>query len=443
MKKIKLLFCLFMVMSMALYFPACSEDDPVNPDTPVNPDPEPTPEPDPDPETANYHFDIFMTIGKHGGMNQGDGTIVKSVDDLTAEAGLIDIVNDGVEFRSPDNTYSMELLAKGKYYYQVPSSNDRFTKLQVVGNSVNVIQEQPFVANTYKVRGYTHAWLDDNTLLIMAANGDANQIIWTKLNADNMTILEEGTLDLPLPEGAKVFTASGILTYNETSGKLYYFYFGKDKSGRTGKATSNFLTAVIEPSTMTVESNIVNALAGEMAGSAYGELMQNCVMYDENGNLYLAAFTDANDIEQGHLLRINNGEVDFDSSYEGYPEADGKLMTIQYLGDNKALIYARNDAAGTAIDSYSHYYSILDLSTGTRERLSCNGEEIPYSGGRFAQRTVIVDGKAYIGVNTENSNPCIYIYDIATGNVEKGAEIAEGYYFDMLRVVENDKVEGE
>ena len=53
-----------------------------------------------------------------------------------------------------------------------------------------------------------------------------------------MRILAEGTLDLPLPEGAKVFTASGILTYNEKSGKLYYFYFGKDKTGRGGKATS-------------------------------------------------------------------------------------------------------------------------------------------------------------------------------------------------------------
>ena len=441
MKKIKFLFSLLMVSAMAMYFPACSEDDPVVPDTPVNPEPDPTPDPDPTPEKANYHFDIFMTIGEHGGMNKGEGTIVKSVDSLTAGVDVIDIINDGVEFRSPDNTYSLELIAKGKYYYQVPSSNDRFTKLQVVGNSVNVIQEQPFVLNTYKVRRYTNEWLEDNTLLIMAANGDANQIIWTKLNADNMAILEEGTLDLPLPEGATVFTASGILTYSETTDKLYYFYFGKDKSGRTGKATSNFLTAVIEPSTMAVESNTVNALAGEMASSAYGELLQNCVMYDEAGNLYLAAFTDTESMEQGHLLRLSKGNTDFDATYEGYPNADGKLLTIQYLGNNKALIYARNDAAGTGIDSYSHYYSILDLTTGTRERLSCNGEEVPYSGGRFAQRSVIVDGKAYIGVNTENNNPCIYIYDIATGQVEKGAEIAEGYYFDMLRVVENNDVE--
>ncbi len=428
MKKLRFLFGLLAVASMTVGFNACSKSGS-----------DPDPDPDPGPiEEADYHFDIFMTVGKHGGMNQGEGTIVKSVNELTAGAQTIDIINDGVEFRSPDNVYSMEAIVNGKYYYQVPNSEDRFTKLQVVGNSVRVIQEQPFVTNTYKVRGYTHAWLDENTLLIMAANGTADKIIWTKLNAADLRILAEGTLALPLPEGAAVFTASGILTCNQQADKLYYFYFGKDKAGRTGKATSNFLTAVIDPATMAVENNRVNTLAGEMAGSAYGELMQNCVMYDEGGNLYLAAFSDANDMEQGHLLRIARGAADFEAAYEGFPEADGKLLTVQYLGGGKALVYARNDAAGTAIDSYSHYYAIVDLTTGARERLKYNGVEIPYSGGRFAQRTVVVDGKAYIGVNTADSNPCIYIYDIATGSVEKGAEIAEGYFFDMLRVLKND-----
>lgn len=427
MKKLKFLFSILMVMAMTVSFNACSDDDNSG-DTP-----------NPDPELSDYHFDIFITVGKHGGMNAGEGTVVKSVNALTADMGVIDINNDGVEFRSADNTYSMELISKGKYYYQVPSSNDRFTKLQVVGNSIKVVQEQKFVKNTYKVRAYTHAWLDDHTLIIMAANGDANKIIWTKINADDMRILAEGTLDMPLPTGAKVLTASGILTYNEKAGKLYYFYFGKDKSGRYGVATSNFLTAIINPSTMAIESNKVNKLAGEMAGSAYGELMQSCVMYDADRNLYLAAFTDKNDMEMGQLLRIKKGETDFDSSYEGYPNADGKLLTIQNLGNGKSLVYARNDAAGTTIDSFSHYYSIINIATGARERLSYNGQEIPYSGGRFAQRTVIVNGKAYIGVNTEKSKPCIYIYDIATGKVEKGVELAENHYFDMLRVVENDK----
>jgi hypothetical protein len=423
MKKIRSLFSLLAIASMAVVFNSCTPEG-------SGPGPEPIP-------VADHHFDIFMTVGKHGGMNQGEGTIVKSVDALTADQPTIDIRNDGVEFRSADNVYSMEAIVGGQYYYQVPNSGDRFTKLQVVGNSVKIVQEQPFVKNTFKVRGYTHAWLDDKTLLIMSANGPADKIIWTKLNADDMRILAEGTLELPLPQGATVFNASGILTYNDKAGKLYYFYFGKDKTGRNGVPTSKFLVAVINPSTMAVESNKVNILADEMAGSAYGELMQNCVMYDEAGNLYLAAFSDTEDIEKGQMLRMTKGATDFDAAYEGFPNADGKLLTIQYLGVGKALIYSRNDAKGTAIDAYAHYYSIVDLATGKRERLKYNGTEIPYSGGRFAQRTAVVDGKAYIGVNTEAANPCIYIYDIATGKVEKGVEISEGYYFDMLRVVTN------
>ena len=386
-----------------------------------------------EPEPAGkVHFDIFMSVGEHGGMGGGENTIVKSVESLTADQPMIDIQGSGVEL----NPYTIELISKGKYYYQIPSKQTRFTKFQILNNKIEVVQEQPFVVNSYTERKYAHAWLDDKTLLIMAANGDADKIIWTKLNAEDMSILAEGTLELPLPQGAAVFTTTGILTYNEKVGKLYYFYYGKDKAGRKGVPTSNFLTAVINPSDMKVESNKVNALAAEMAGSSYGQLLQECVTYDEAGNLYLAAFTKKGELEEGCLLRINKGESDFDPSYNGYPNADGKLCTVQYLGNGKALTYARNQSADAGRDTYSLYYSIVDLKTGKRTRLACDGKEVDYSSGRFSQRSVVVNGKAYIGVNTEAST-CIYIYDIATGVTEKGADIAQGYYFDVLRVVEN------
>ena len=386
-----------------------------------------------EPEPAGkVHFDIFMSVGEHGGMGGGENTIVKSVGSLTADQPMIDIQGSGVEL----NPYTIELISKGKYYYQIPSKQTRFTKFQIVNNKIEVVQEQPFVVNSYTERKYAHAWLDDKTLLIMAANADADKIIWTKLNAEDMSILAEGTLELPLPQGAAVFTTTGILTYNEKVGKLYYFYYGKDKAGRKGVPTSNFLTAVINPSDMKVESNKVNALAAEMAGSSYGQLLQECVTYDEAGNLYLAAFTKKGELEEGCLLRINKGESDFDPSYNGYPNADGKLCTVQYLGNGKALTYARNQSADAGRDTYSLYYSIVDLKTGERTRLAYDGKEVGYSSGRFSQRAVVVNGKAYIGVNTEAST-CIYIYDIATGVTEKGADIAQGYYFDVLRVVEN------
>ena len=365
-------------------------------------------------------------------MGRSENTIVKSVDSLTANQPMIDIKGSGVEL----NPYTIELISKGKYYYQVPSKQSRFTKFQIVNNKIEIVQEQPFVTNTYTERKYAHAWLDDNTLLIMAANGDADKIIWTKLNAEDMTILSEGTLDLPLPKDAVVFTTSGILTYNQKVGKLYYFYYGKDKADRKGVPTSNFLTAVINPSDMKVESSKVNTLAGEMAGSSYGQLMQECVAYDEEGNLYLAAFTEDGDWDKGQLLRINKGDSDFDASYNNIVNNEGKICTVQYLGNGKALIYSENASLYSQGAAYYMKYSIVDLKTGERTPLTYNGEEVGYSSGRFSQRSVVVGGKAYIGVNTETST-CIYIYDIATGTTEKGADIAQGYYFDVLRVVEN------
>lgn len=42
-------------------------------------------------------------------------------------------------------------------------------------------------------------------------------------------------------------------------------------------------------------------------------------------------------------------------------------------------------------------------------------------------------------MNTEvDTNAIIYIYDTKTGVVEKGAEVAGEFYFDMIRVIEND-----
>ena len=83
----------------------------------------------------------------------------------------------------------METISKGKYYYQIPATNDRFVKYQIKNNEVQVIAERPLKANSYKVRSYTHAWIDDNTLVIMSTNGKKDKILYTKLNAEDLTIL--------------------------------------------------------------------------------------------------------------------------------------------------------------------------------------------------------------------------------------------------------------
>ena len=386
---------------------------------------------------GSHHFDLTVTVGKQGGMGRDVTTIMQSRDRLD-QGDVVDFKDAGAEINAD---YSMEAIVRGKYYYQVPVSADRFVKLQFKDNKMEVVQAQPFKENTYNCRQYTHAWINDHTLVIMAANGDKNAIVWTKINTLDMSIVSEGTLSLSLGEGWDSFTTSGIAAYRESDGKLFYFYYNKKGSGRTATKEDAFHVAVINAETMEVEHDNLCPFAAEIAGSAYGELLQQTTFFDEAGNLYLAAFSDTSIGEEGKLLRIKKGEFNIDADYNGFPNSDGKLLTVQYLGNGKLFCYSRHDDKdlGTAIDSYAHYYSIVDMQSLTRTRMSFGGTEIPYSSGRFSQRSAFDpnDNKVYFGVNTETAQPQIYVYDVKTGEVSEGIKVSEGYYFEQIRILED------
>ena len=391
---------------------------------------------DPIPDVVR-HFDLTVTVGKQGGMGRDVTTIMQTRQSLT-EGEVVDFKGVGAEINAD---YTMEAIYKGKYYYQVPVSSDRFVKLQFKDNKMEVVKQRPFKENTYKARNYTHAWLNDNTLLIISTDGEHKQVIWTKLNTDDMTIISEGTLSIAVAEGYNVLTTSGVLTYRKSDNKVFYFYYNKKETSGSSKTTNEpfFRIAVIDPETMAVEQEIINKEAAQMTPSAYGELLQSAIFFDEGDNMYVSAFNTVSKKNIGCLLRIKKGEFDFEAGYNGFPGAKGKLLTIQYMGNGKALAYSGDNAIGTSIDAYAYYYSVVDLYNKTVTPLAYNGTAIPYSSGSFSQRSAIdrAAGKAYIGVNTESAQPQIYVYDIKSGEVTEGLKVAEGYYFEQIRLLED------
>ena len=385
-------------------------------------------------DESKYHYDLYLTVGKHGGMSSKNTTLVRSIDGLDAGKGVITITGIGTEL----GEYTMESISKDGYYYQIPSSADRFTKYEIKDNTVKVVQEQPFKENTFKPRNYAHAWLNDNTLLLMSSDGENKKVIWTKLNTDDLTILSEGSFEVPIDEGFSTITTSGLLAYRAADNKLFYTYHSKTVVGKKSTSAEKFHLVAINAADMSIEANNFSFEKAEEAGSAYGELMQNFTMFDKAGNLYFAAFQTVGEVEQGRLYRIKPGELNFDPTYNGFTNTDGKLLTVQYIGNGKAFVYSRTDSEGTAIDSYSHYYSVIDLKNCTSTRLTYNGKQLPYSGGRFSQRSVVVNGKVYFGINAKDeTNSQIYIYDALTGEVTKGAEVDGSHFFDMIRVIKN------
>ena len=408
-----------MMLMMLAPLSSCSSDD--NDEPNVGPENE-----------KSYHFDLWVALDRHGGMGRDVQTLVRSINSLDADQPEITFQGTGTEVNA---IMSLETILKGAYYYQVPVSGDRFSKYVIKDNEIQVVKEQVFKTNTYNTRKYTHAWLDDSTLVIVAANGDGDKIIWTKLNTDNMSIISEGTLDIPMPEGAEIFTTSGLLTYRHSDRHLFYFYYAKT-SGRRGKRVTPMMTAVVNPETMAVEQNYPCFMDCEMVGTAFGELLQTTTIIDEANNLYIATVTGENGSEEGHLLKIPAGKTDFDPSYDGFSH-QGKLISILYVGEGKALVYTRDDRLGINVDDFSHYYGVLDVASKKFTPLAYEGEQLPMSSGRFSSRMAYADGNAYIGVDAEGQQPQIYIYNVKNGTLSKGATIAPGYYFEQIRVVEN------
>ena len=414
-------------------------------------EPEPEPQPDPEPVVKDYNFDIFVCAVKHGGMSQNkNGTYVRSVPSLEAGQPMVEFTGKGIDITQ---NYTLESITRGKYYYQVPQkATGGFVKFHIERNAAGeetIVEdaEVPFRDNQYSARKYTHAWIGDSTTLVIVGTVDkATKIVWTKLTESTLAIQSEGTLDISLPEGFNAFSTAGLLTYRKSDQKLYYFYLAKREAGQSDAATSVTYIAVIDPATMRVESNtaVPASVMEETAGSAYGELMQNMIMYDEADNLYLAGLITVDGTEMGILRRIPAGQKTFDPSWNGFPNPEGKLLTIQYLGNGKALSYSQNNSlvAKPKTDSKINFYSIIYLGSGTRERVQYRGQDLQYCGGRFSQRTVVVNGKAYIGVGGEaesegdDENPAVYVYDCNTGEVEKGVELSRGFCFDIIRAMD-------
>lgn len=285
---------------------------------------------------------------------------------------------------------------------------------------------------TYSSRNYTHAWLDSKTLLVMSTDGEHKKVIWTKLNADNMNILNQGMLDIAVAEDYNVLTTSGVVAYRKSDNKVFYFYYNKKETSGSNKTSNEpfFRIAVIDAATMKVEKEIVNKEAAQPTASAYGELLQQTIFFDENDNLYLSAFTS----KAGKLLRIKKGEFDFEEGYNAFPDAKGKLLTIQYLGSGKVFAYA-GDGSKTGIDDFAYFYAIIDVNAKTVNRIQFNGADLPNSSGSFSQRSAFnsTENKVYFCIDPKDAQTQVYVYDVATGNVTAGAKVADGYYPEQIR----------
>ncbi len=388
--------------------------------------------PTPPPTVEGQYFQVWSPVDAIIGMGSVNMLVQRT---NTLESGEISFVGKGADL---SEKIPPSIMQKGKYAYAV-TKNARFGKYIIGEANLEVVKEVPFTQ--LKDRRHTHVWLDDKTLLLIGSNGKADKILWIKVNTDDLSVIAEGELALPEPDVDKgeKFNTSGVAAYRKADNKVMYSFCYKGKTER-----NKFYLAFINPTDMSVLKVVEEDRAQEMTTTAFGELFQSKTFFDEKGDYYLSAMTvlegeGSTTAQRGHIFRVKAGAMEFDKSYDGYTKERGKIVTMNYIGNGKAILYMQDPmhTAGTKVwdanvNPYMFYFILLDLNSGAVTNL-----DIPFGVGNFPQLVLVDGGKAYIGANKKDGNATVYVYDIKSGSLKPGLTLADGKpIYRLSRVTE-------
>lgn len=362
------------------------------------------------PTDSEYH--IWAMVGSEPNRS----TLVLSTPSV--EEGTLNFVNAGADVTS---SIPYGLIMKDGYYYGVNDS--RFGKYRIENDKVIVVNEVPFTLFTYF---FGHTWLDDHTLLLTGANGDGNGAVYAKVNTTTMDVTT-GTFTLPaIPADFTKYTI-GLVSYrNDNKLFLTYTHF----HGTTYVYDTKMYIAVLNATTMAVESVTSDTRSVVPGGYNYGNLYQPYCFTDESNNFYFVGLARSGN-GTNSLLRINNGTTVPDASFQSFNDTSKSISGIWYLGSGKAIVRIFNpslyDYANGKLNAYEFY--TMDVTSGALQKL-----DVPACKAGYINNVTLSDGKAYIITNQEETGDgYIWVYNNSTGVLSKGMTVPAGYTY-LLRV---------
>ena len=169
-------------------------------------------------------------------------------------------------------------------------------------------------------------------------------------------------------------------------------------------------------------SNIgVNGFASSMIQTDGGDL------YTMSSGAATAGFYPASTLPSA-ILRINDGETEFDANYYFNVEEatdGGKLFWMDYIGDNKVIARIITDEQDGALWSaftkslITQKVVIIDLEAKTVTDV----ENVPLHSKQYTGPVEVINGKVYVSIE-DGETAFVYEVDIESATAVKGAEIA-------------------
>lgn len=400
---------------------------------------EDTPNPTPTPVEAEG-FDLWIPVKGATGKTQKeyDQNIIVRAKDLTK--GTISIMGKGAD--TGGTALTPHIIYRDGYYYGV-SREGNFGKFEV-GPTVLAIKEFPLPM--IKDRQFSHAWLDRKTLVLVGSTGKQKEVSWARIDTQEMKLLDSGTLDLKAPAEDEIFCASGLLGYRRSDNTLIFphIYIAKKRSDRAKMLRGEIYVAFIDAATMQVKSVDTDKRADWLGSMSFGDNRTCSTFTDKAGNFYFVAAKilkettrPSTTAQRSLILRVNSGAMETDKSYDAYDQPRGKIIDLTPVSDDEVMLYVQDPKQATpdnpiwdsVRNRYVFFWQIMNLRTHKVRRI----EGVPLSVGNFSHFAAPSGGKVYLGANVASGNSCIYIYDLKSGKVSKGAELEAG--FEIERIV--------
>lgn len=259
--------------------------------------------------------------------------------------------------------------------------------------------------------------LDDERVWYVR-NIDGGTIYWEVINTTSMTIVDDGSFELPVAAGKSL--GAGFAMTNGSN-----LIFGYREADETTYVDEQVKIAVLDATTYELKSTDTDSRSCG-AGNAYSQ----GAFKTENGDVYFPtlsfAYAGNNPDKPSGFMRVKNNATVIDDTYflNVKEKVNGNSLTgpLVYLGNNKVLaqvvredLVEDGDYWGVLSDVYQNEWYVIDLAAESVTRL-----DVPLSRGNGDGNPILTsNGLGAFVVNASDGN-YVYTYNPANGETKKG-----------------------
>jgi len=362
-------------------------------------------------------------------MGEGGKEYLLETDSL--EGGILYPELDGAELNK--KAMSRGVIVKDGFYYHLNGKQDLLQKFRMKGRSLENVASLRLPDFSEE----NFLWLNRDTLLLTGLNTPGfSKVRYSMISVSKMKQLKGGNMDIPAPAGKFTTMSVGFV---EPQGKEWLVgYTYHQHTGASDYTTSDTLYVAALAGRDMKSLRTAKDTRSTYPGGI--NTIQSYSFHDEQRNFYFmtcpgVAMGNRPDVPTG-IMRIKAGETAPDSSY--FLNISSSIIGnhgygLWYLGDNQCII--RTERQDLFRDFSDHHrvaqfeFFLLDVAKGAVLRKL----ELPLDKGTRRECVLVVNGKAYIAVNSSTEGNYIWIYDIAKGSLRKGLRLSGDTDF-ILRI---------